>query len=375
MKKGILLLSAVCLLLCGCQFMDGRYASITPHEVRSTFIESESNPASSYMELRSRLVELVSNGLESGLIYTVDYTPGVLKTEVEQAIHYVVQEHPIGSYAVKSIDFEVGTNSGQMVVALNIQYHHSRTEILQIESVADMKSAEKAIYQALDNCDVGMVLQVTDYRERDFTLLVENYAAQNPDKVMEIPQVTVSTYPETGKVRVLEIKFSYETSRDSLRSMQEQIKPLFASAALYVSEDATDFIKYSQLYSFLMERFDYEIATSITPAYSLLRHGVGDSEAFASVYACICSKAGMECMVVSGTRDAEAWYWNIVCDSGEYYHVDLLRCHQDGGYRERFDSEMSGYVWDYAAYPACVPVEIEPPPTEPAGTEQAPAQP
>ena len=45
-----------------------------------------------------------------------------------------------------------------------------------------------------------------------------------------------------------------------------------------------------------MERYDYRIETSITPAYSLLRHGVGDSRAFAVVYAAMCQQAGLECL-------------------------------------------------------------------------------
>ena len=40
-------------------------------------------------------------------------------------------------------------------------------------------------------------------------------------------------------------------------------------------------------------------------------------------------------------------------DAGHYYHVDLLRCSELGGYREFTDQEMSGYVWDYTAYPEC----------------------
>ena len=55
---------------------------------------------------------------------------------------------------------------------------------------------------------------------------------------------------------------------------------LFAGM-LYVSGEGEDFQKFSQLDGFLMERFDYKFETSITPAYSLLHHGVGDSRAFA----------------------------------------------------------------------------------------------
>lgn len=102
-----------------------------------------------------------------------------------------------------------------------------------------------------------------------------------------------------------------------------------------------------------MERFDYKQDTSLTPAYSLLCHGVGDSRAFATVYAAMCRGAGLECTVVTGTRDGVPYTWNIVQDNGQYYHVDLLRCHVTGQFKQTRDWEMNGYVWDYSAYPAC----------------------
>ena len=130
-----------------------------------------------------------------------------------------------------------------------------------------------------------------------------------------------------------------------------------------------------------MERFDYPIETSITPAYSLLRHGVGDSRAFAMVYAAMCRSAGLECSIITGTHDGEPWTWNMVQDNGRYYHVDLLRSSGEGAFREFTDGEMSGYVWDYSAYPQSIapstPEQTEEPmpvleeTTEPGQTETA----
>ena len=113
---------------------------------------------------------------------------------------------------------------------------------------------------------------------------------------MEIPQVTAAVYPDRGEERIIEITFTYQTSRQALRSMQNTVGPIFTSAELYVSDDSELEEKYSQLYSFLMQRFDeYKIQTSITPAYSLLRHGVGDCEAFTNVYTAMCRRAGLDC--------------------------------------------------------------------------------
>ena len=156
-----------------------------------------------------------------------------------------------------------------------------------------------------------------------------------------------------GKSRVVEISFSYQNSRESLKQMQSQVQPIFDAASLYVSSATQDRQKFSQLYGFLMERFDYELETSITPAYSLLCHGVGDSRAFALAYAAMCRNAGLDCRVVTGTRNGEPWTWNMVLDGNSYYHVDLIRANAQGSFSEMTDSEMTGYVWDYSAYPEC----------------------
>ena len=117
-----------------------------------------------------------------------------------------------------------------------------------------------------------------------------------------------------------------------------------------------------------MERFDYKVETSITPAYSLLRHGVGDSRAFATVYAAMCRASGLECIVVTGTRSGEPWTWNIICQDGVYWHVDLLRCNEQGRFHKTEDSGMTGYVWDYSAYPECIGETVA---EETAATEAA----
>ena len=181
---------------------------------------------------------------------------------------------------------------------------------------------------------------------------------------MEIPQVSQSDYG-TGRDRVLELIFTYQTSRDALRRMQSQVQPVFDAASLYVSGEGKDYQKFSQLYAFLMERFDYKVEISITPAYSLLRHGVGDSRAFATVYAAMCRSAGLECMTVTGTRSGEPWTWNIILDDGCYYHVDLLRSNVNSQFQEYTDTQMENYVWDYSAYPVCIGTEAEEETTDP----------
>ena len=128
-------------------------------------------------------------------------------------------------------------------------------------------------------------------------------------------------------------------------------KCVFSSAAQHATGDWTAAEKAQRLYGFLMDRYEYNIQTSITPAYSLLLHGVGDSRAFAMVYSAMCRQAGLDGHVVTGTREGTSWVWNAVQIDGEYYYIDLLRCNESDGFRLYTQAEMTSYVWDYSAYP------------------------
>lgn len=366
MKRLIPLLLIACLTLSGCSgLLDGSYHNIQPHEEQSNPTESEIVSVSNYNGLVQTLRDMVESGTESGIISVSRYDQDQVETDMDTATEYIMTQDPFGAYAVARIEYDLGTNAGLPAVALNISYHHNRAELRKVIHVEDWAQAEQAIGEALDGCESSLVLYVEDYEDVDFTQWVSYYANANPDKVMELPAVSANLYPETGQERILELRFTYQNSRDSLRVMQNAVSRLFSAAVIYADGEGSEEDQFFKLYSFLMglsPQFQQE--TSITPAYSLLQHGVGDSKAFATVYAAMCTRAELECQVVTGTKAGESWYWNIICCDGVYYHVDLLESHQSDQFTLLGDDAMAGYVWDYSAYPVCGLVEEVPASTE-----------
>lgn len=353
MKRTLLpLLFALSLLLGGCGWLNGSFVSVTPHEAPKQVAHADTITAANYKDFLAALKQLVAAGTEVAAIHVEEYPEKALEVGVRRAVYNVMHNDPIGAYAVEDIQYEIGSSSGLPAVSITVTYRHNSTELQRIRRAVSIPQVQIIVANALESYEAGIVLLVGQYEDTDFSQFVQDYAREHPETIMEVPQVTQALYG-TGESRVVELIFSYQTSRDSLRRMQAQVKPVFESAVLYVSGDGDDYQKFSQLYAFLMERFDYKLETSITPSYSLLRHGIGDSRAFAQVYAAMCRDAGLTCMTVTGTRDGEPWTWNMILDGEEYYHVDLLRCSERGKYRELTDEEMEGYVWDYSDYPAC----------------------
>lgn len=375
MKRFFLLLLCLALLLTGCNWMGGTYVSVVPYEKKDDHLDQGITAVSSYQELRTVLIHMIDAGEDSRTLSLEHFNSDQVETNVKLAIRNVLTSHPVAAYAVKDVTYDFGSTGGLSAVVLTVQYNHNRSQIKTLRQVKGMNAAKTLISGALERLEPDIVFQVTDFRNMDFDQFVRDYALEHPDMIMELPQITESVYPETGTTRIVELKFTYETSRDALKTMQNYVRPRFSSAAMFVSGEESPEIRFQKLYAFLMETSEYTFETSITPTYSLLRHSVGDSRAFATVYAAMCRRAGLDCRVISGTREGEPWSWNLISFEERYYHLDLVECHQGGSYQLYFDEEMTGYVWDYAAHPQSVPPELPPEttaPPEPTEPEDTP---
>lgn len=353
MKKTVLLVLMVSLIvgLSGCElWLNSSYYSERPHFDDSSVSLSTDIEVSSYAQLRDQLLNMVSGGTESCLIYYTGLDGAKMDHYLTTVIQYITASTPIGAYAVESITYENGTSTGKQAVEVTATYFHGRSELQAVRNVDTMEQFCRIIDQSLQNCDAGVVICVEQYRELDIQQYVQDFMDQNPDICMELPQVTATAYPDHGNQRLVEIIFSYQNSRQDLRRMQQNVALIFNSAELYVSGDADNWEKYFQLFSFLMERHNYTIQTSLTPTYHLLRHGEGDSKAFATVYAAMCRRAGLDCQVVTGTKDGQSLYWNVIFHDGKHYFIDLLACNAAGALLPKTQEQMVGYVWDYSLY-------------------------
>ena len=371
MKRFFLLLLAICLLLSGCStWMDGSYHSVKPHIPQGDQVDPHGIQVSDYAELYQALKSLTNNGLQNAVISVADYDQEKVEPNMRNVVSALMTGDPITAYAVKEIEFEIGVSTGRPAIAVEITYLHNLAEIREIRKVTNAQNTKEVVTSELRKCTTGVVLYVENYMQIDFAQIAEDYAAENPQRVMELPSVAVNVYPEWGKDRIVELKFTYQTSRNVLRTMQSMVTSLFDAAAVFVSGYEREAEKFDQLYSWLAVRYDYRYETSITPTYSLLLNGVGDSKAFATVYRALCEKAGLECEIISGTREGEAWFWNLIRCDGKYYHVDITSQDDDNRLLLYYDEQMNDnrYVWDYSAYPATEQLP-QPDPTEPEQTE------
>lgn len=352
MKRIAALVCILPLLLSGCaSWLDGSYQSVTPHTENSFQLDPDNLSATNLEELINILTQMVASGTQEGVIALDRYDRDLISRDVTQAITEVTENDPLAAYAVNSIEYELGTSAGKLAAAVTIDYYHAKSEILKIVSVPSTALAKEAVANAMNECRTGIVLYITDYTDEDFVQYAADHAALYADRIMEAPETTVNVYPKSGTARILEVKFAYQTSTNSLKNMQKLVEPIFEAAALLVAGSSDETLKFSQLYSMFMSRFDYQLQTSITPTYSLLQYGIGDSKAFANVFGAMCRKANLDCQTITGTKDGQPWSWNIIRIGETYYHLDLLQCKENGAFQPKQSDAMQNYVWDYLSFP------------------------
>ena len=222
MKRMLLpLLLVQCLLLGGCGWLNGSYISVTPHEAPKQVSHADSISAANYRDFLSALKQIVAAGTEVTAIHVENYPETALEDGVRRAVLNVTRNDPIGAYAVENIQYEIGSSSGLPAVSITVAYRHNSTELQRICRAADSVQARNVVANALESYEPGVVLLVNQYEDTDFSQFVQDYASDHPETIMEVPKVTQEQYG-AGESRVVELIFSYQTSRDALRRMQAQ---------------------------------------------------------------------------------------------------------------------------------------------------------
>ena len=347
-RRFLLLVSILMIMmLCGCNaWMNGSYASVTPHKEQNYLPEQIMMTPKTYEDLTSILENMVRAGQNRNTI-SMEKMDEDWQMYIGDIVDYVRTVCPIGVYAVSDISYGISTKNGRSALSVDISYRRSIADIDAVIYPETTEEIEEILHDALKAFSVCVTVCIEDYTEFNFEQMVRDYALDYPQYVIETPRVSATMYPQNGEDRIVELVFNYDTSRATLQRMQEQVSRIFSAAETYVSGDGQPMEKFAQMYAFLMSRYDYTVQHSNTPAYSLLFHGVGDSEAFASVFGAMCRQAGLDCEVISGSRSGKSWYWNEIRVEDNVYYVDLLRCREAGKFFYKTAQEMTEYKWKH----------------------------
>lgn len=374
MKRLLLMTLALCLLLCACSsLVPSDYVRVSDYDASGAVEENaDVLSADDFRSLKDAIRSFVMSHIEHGVIRVQRYKDGDVEEDLASAAYQIAREDPYGAYMVDYMTHSCSLIVSYYEIGIDITFREDISLPEQISYAAGNATAQTLLQQAMDRYDDRLVM----YVERGFSLDLEAeaaaYYAQNSGRLMAMPEIRRTDYPENGTARIVEMRFQYPVSAKTLREMAQAVEDTLSAASVYVRYRDTQTEKAELLFTYLLERFSYVEYETPTPVYSHLCDGLTESRSAAQSWQLLCDRVGLDCVTVSGLYQGAEYWWNILCLDGEYSHVDTFRDLLGGGpLRLYSDAQMSEYYWDTAQYPACTHAEPEPeadpeePPEEP----------
>ena len=358
----IILPALVCVLLCGCSsLVPSEYLQVRAHsQPQSESVQVSAVPVEDFTSLRRAIRNFVQNGVEHGVIRAYGYD-GDLKSDLNTAMHEISREDPLGAFAVDYMNYSISRIVSYQEIDIDITFRRTLQQIKDVEYVSFMSGHEtqKRVCEAIDSGLESIAFHFARYADLDFAQMVRDYYDENPTSVLEMPSLRVTSYPETGLSRIVEVQFDYRSSARELAAMRQAVEDNLNAAEVYVRYRENEHERADLLFTYLSQRFTYRLGESYAPVYAFLCEGLGDSEAAAKCWQELCERIGLACYTVQGTKGGTEYWWNIVRLEGQYRHVDILSDLLElGSLTKRTDAQMVGYTWDTAQFPVCqLPVE------------------
>lgn len=346
---------ALCLALAvsGCtSLLERDYLSTNPHAAVSA---GGGGPASAlrvenYQDLVNAVLYLVSEGAEHGMITLYNYTRDV-ESDLAAACLEVVQEDPLGAYAVDYIKHDCSLIVSYYEANLYITYRRTPEQVASITSVTGSSAIRRELRKTLSDFLPEAVLRVSYFAEdaRYIQDLVWQTYYDAPAAALGKPEIAVALYPDSGVQRIVEITLTWPEPADALREKSRAL----GEAVVDLLPAPTDA---GAVFALLTQHV--QPAGTGSTAYDALVTGAADSEGMALACQLLCALGDVPCTVVRGQRDGVPYYWNIVEDDARTVHLDAYA----GlfGLSDRALLEAGDYHWDAGEYSACP----DPPPED-----------
>ena len=355
-KQLIALAAAAAILLSGCSsLLDRDYSYVTAHNTTPTAAEGDPSilRAENYQELVNALVYFVAQGTQEGTVRLYGEWEDV-EADLDAACLEVVQEDPLGAYAVEYMKYSVTSVVTYYEADIQPTYRRSREQVDSIVSATGTTAIRNELESALADFASEQVLRISYFNEDENyirTLCQEAYCA-TPATALDMPEVEVAIYPDSGQQRIVEILLTYHLDQQELARRSDLVRQAVADMASGLSRtgDKAALLRTAQA---VLEKGGYDPAGGAT-AYHALLEGSGNSQGISLAFALVCQALGTECMVVPGLLGEQPHYWTVVSTPEGWRHLDLTRL---DGSEDPFlvDSQMeeAGFSWDTGIVPRC----------------------
>ncbi|MGI5962944.1 MAG: transglutaminase domain-containing protein [Lawsonibacter sp.] len=358
MKKSFSVLClVVSLLLSGCSAMlEREYSYTTPHNTAPTAAEGDPSilRAENYQELVNALIYFITQGAQTGSIRLYGEWEDI-ESDLDAACLEVVQEDPLGAYAVEYIKYSTTSVVTYYEADIHITYRRTREQMASIVSATGTSAIRNELASALASFATEQVLRISYFDENEDyirTLCLEAYCA-NPATALDMPEVEVFIYPDSGQQRIVEILLSYHLDLQELERrhtlLLQAVDRISVPLMGPILDDQT--ILDAAQAILLAGGFNPNLGST---AYHALLEGGADYQGLSLALALVCQQLGIDCRVVSGNLNGTPHFWNVVATQDGWRHFNIMDLDRSE-VPFYLDDQMkeSGYTWDSGAVPRC----------------------
>lgn len=356
MKRQLLaLLAAAVLLLTGCSgVLNREFFSVTPHNAAPL---DEENPsmlrADSYQEIVNALMYLVAQGAEEGTI-RVYLDHAKLADFLAAARSEVVEEDPLGAYAVSEISYRSTPLAECSQVEVAIRYRRTQEQIADIVSVTGAAAIRGEFKAALADFEPFCTLRLGyfDQDEDYIRMLVRQAYYDDPASALDFPELEIQMCPDHGRQRIVELSMDYHLTPAQLEQRKQEV----ADALVHLQRAvpfSTNRHDLRPVAAIIRRRIVYLPDPALSTPWHALTMGKANSEGIALAFAALCQKINIPCRVVDGTLNGESHFWNIVQTPEGWRHLDLTEPVERPPLRMDVQMDNTGYLWPEELFPRC----------------------
>lgn len=210
-------LLALCLLLaclCSCASMLERdYTVSSPHQEDPPPHGDGAYRVETYPVLRSALLSYVEEGLDSGLLRFPTTYPGNLSVDMEKAKRQLMEEDPLGCYALDDLTYRTSKIIAYYEVELTFTYRHDKALFRSMPKAATQGDLTALLTRTLEAGEDRLCVYLTAYPEDQdeyfqaalqeaWTALEDEDGSAGAEPVWTArPELAVTLYPAVGGAR------------------------------------------------------------------------------------------------------------------------------------------------------------------------------
>lgn len=230
MKRGFglgrglaLCLCLLCLTSCA-RMLEREYTAAVDHAEDQTPLSGAAYRVETYPALRAAMLSYVEEGLEEGSLRCPTTYPGNLSVDLEKAKRQLMEEDPLGCYALADVTYRTTRIISYYEIELDFTYQVDPKEAAGLPRAASREALVRILSQRLADRAERVCVYLTAYPEDDPAFfdqaLAEAWEAEpagddsltgddDPARDDGPPQLAVELYPQTGERRVAVLTLDY----------------------------------------------------------------------------------------------------------------------------------------------------------------------